>query len=95
MELYVKLRNRKAFKTLRPSGCTVECGACDRFRNMGAIACEHHEKIANESHSTNPGAPGINDQRVPARREATGNGQTDFWVRRVSAMANRIGFLAG
>ena len=37
----------------------------------------------------------INEQRVPARREATGNGEFVLWVRRVSAMANRIGFLAG
>jgi hypothetical protein len=48
MEWHVKLLNRTAFKTLRPSGCTVECGACGRFRNINAIACEHNQAMSNK-----------------------------------------------
>jgi len=70
MEWHVKLLNRTAFKTLRPSGCTVECGACGRFRNINAIACEHPEKMTHEPQSTIrslPGAPGSNEQRATGK----------------------------
>ena len=58
----------------------IEIRVYARFRNNDAIGCEHHEKASNDQcPSAHPGS----------------NGQTDFWVRRGSAMANRIGFLAG
>ena len=69
--------------------------AYDRFRNIHAIACEHHEKIANESHSTIrslPWSAGGNNQCPSAHLGS--NGQTDFWVPRVSAISGRISFLA-